>query len=396
MKIKNSILLYIIFIYLNPLIAQKVYVDSIAPKVGFTNWINLPSTCSDAKKKPTILEFWSTWCGTCIKAIPHLNKLSSKYKEHISFISVNSYEDSKIVTAFLKKHPMKTCIALDENKYMLKAFNIQNIPTAILIDKDGMLRWRGIASDLTEELLDTFLIKNKVFDIAEKGFLFNETTLLNIPRTITYNLSITYGNKSLAKSYSENFGDKFFLGLKNYSIYNILTSFTLLLNEKEEWIYEGNLPDDNVFNIDIESNSIITGEDTIIIQSILEDVIKKLANTFNFDVEKSDEKKEIWFIKPDTSHIANFISANQSLDVKKEESLKKTKYENVFFKYLEPVLSRRINKTIKYPYDDLITYSLTIPKTKDVSLLKDYLYEHYKISLIQEQQLVKINKATFH
>ncbi|MEL7484663.1 MAG: redoxin family protein, partial [Planctomycetota bacterium] len=31
--------------------------------------------------KTVVLEFWATWCGPCIAAIPHLNELAESYAD---------------------------------------------------------------------------------------------------------------------------------------------------------------------------------------------------------------------------------------------------------------------------------------------------------------------------
>lgn len=128
MKITLPFLLFLsIIIHSN---AQTIFKDSIAPKLTFTEWINNAQGLSVVKDKPIVLEFWSTWCGPCVAAIPHFNELTEKHRENITFISVNSYETKAIVKAFLLKNPMSSYVALDENKKLQKAFNVQ-VKTAI-------------------------------------------------------------------------------------------------------------------------------------------------------------------------------------------------------------------------------------------------------------------------
>lgn len=33
------------------------------------------------KGKVVVLEFWATWCGPCVKTIPHLNSLVEEFKD---------------------------------------------------------------------------------------------------------------------------------------------------------------------------------------------------------------------------------------------------------------------------------------------------------------------------
>src|SRR5262249_22089324 len=56
-----------------------------APPVKVSKWMtSKPSVLpgeKDADKKVFIVEFWATWCGPCMKSIPHLAELHKKYEK---------------------------------------------------------------------------------------------------------------------------------------------------------------------------------------------------------------------------------------------------------------------------------------------------------------------------
>lgn len=89
--------------------------------------------------KVVVLEFWATWCAPCIQAIPHLNELAEQFKDRpVIFISLTS-ENEDVVRLFLRDHPMKTWVGLDDYEVLNKAFHVQGIPHAVIVDVKGRI-----------------------------------------------------------------------------------------------------------------------------------------------------------------------------------------------------------------------------------------------------------------
>lgn len=91
---------------------------------------------SDRPHEVTVLEFWATWCAPCIAVIPHLNELAESFKNKgVTFISI-SQEEEEVVRSFLRSHPISATIGLDKDSSTFQAFNVQSIPTTIIVDKN--------------------------------------------------------------------------------------------------------------------------------------------------------------------------------------------------------------------------------------------------------------------
>src|SRR5215467_11840601 len=114
-----------------------------APALGLESILQAPSDAQASwkalKGKIVVLEFWATWCGPCIAAIPHLNELADKFKDQpIQFIAVTD-EDEKVVAPFLRKKPIHAWIGLDTNKSMLKDYRVTGIPHTVVVDQKGII-----------------------------------------------------------------------------------------------------------------------------------------------------------------------------------------------------------------------------------------------------------------
>lgn len=107
--------------------------------------------------KVVVLEFWATWCGPCVLAIPHLNELADKFKDKpVQFVAITS-EDEATVKAFLAKKPIKAWVALDADKAMKTAYAVGPIPHTVVLGKDGLIAATTFPSAVTEHFIDDLL-----------------------------------------------------------------------------------------------------------------------------------------------------------------------------------------------------------------------------------------------
>ena len=103
------------------------------PAVGEVSWDKL-------KGRVVVLEFWSTSCGPCIAAIPHLNELVDEFSHKpVIFLSITG-ENEDHVKAFLKRKPLKGWIAIDDFYDVTQtAFAVKGIPTTFIVDASGKI-----------------------------------------------------------------------------------------------------------------------------------------------------------------------------------------------------------------------------------------------------------------
>ncbi len=122
----------------------------------------------DFGDKLVLLEFWGTWCGPCVAAIPHLNELAEQVGDRVAFLAV-TFEDKAKIDAFRKKQPMRAVIGHDTDRSMPKAYGVRGWPTTFLI-RGGKVLYRGYPSEVTAELLTALSAEKLDLEAAKKKF----------------------------------------------------------------------------------------------------------------------------------------------------------------------------------------------------------------------------------
>jgi thiol-disulfide isomerase/thioredoxin len=162
------------------LTANAANLGDKAPELQIAKWIKGSPVSLAAGKGSNVfvVEFWATWCPPCRKSIPHLTQLQKKFKDKgVIFVGIST-EDEATVRPFVDKlgTNMDYVVAVDKDERtsngFMKAFKVEGIPHAFVVDKAGNIVWQGHPmTDLESALEDLVAGKldlNKAKADAEK------------------------------------------------------------------------------------------------------------------------------------------------------------------------------------------------------------------------------------
>lgn len=140
-------------------IDEKVAAGTIeqpAPDFTITNVKGETVSLKSLKGKTIVMDFWATWCQPCVRSLPAMQKLVEYYAKDTSVVfmfihtaerSSTATEDAKKLLAFkqLKLEPYLYMDLKDEtsdNNPLLTNFGITALPTKLIIDKAGIIRFK--------------------------------------------------------------------------------------------------------------------------------------------------------------------------------------------------------------------------------------------------------------
>jgi peroxiredoxin len=106
------------------------------------NRINL----SSMKGSVVFVNFWATWCASCIDEMPSIERMhrTLSANQSFKFVSILYKDDLNRATRFMQQNGFTFPVYLNQDESAARMFGITGIPETFIIDKRGMLRHKVI------------------------------------------------------------------------------------------------------------------------------------------------------------------------------------------------------------------------------------------------------------
>lgn len=97
---------------------------------------------AELRGKVVMLNFWASWCGPCRQEMPLLDGIYKRYNPAgFEYLGINVEEDNADAKKLIKELGVSFPILFDPESKASKLYDVEAMPTTVLIDKKGEIRY---------------------------------------------------------------------------------------------------------------------------------------------------------------------------------------------------------------------------------------------------------------
>jgi thiol-disulfide isomerase/thioredoxin len=151
------------------------------PEIKIAEWIEqAPVKLSDLRGRVVLLDFWATWCGPCRVTIPKLNALHKKYRDRgLTVLGLTKYygnaegrevspaEELNHLRQFKRRNQIAYGFGVARGDETGLDYGVAQIPTAVLIDRRGRVRFMTVGATDAEARALAAMIEKLVQEPAQ-------------------------------------------------------------------------------------------------------------------------------------------------------------------------------------------------------------------------------------
>ena len=148
------------FIVIGILLLYKPNTLTLAPHFTLTDVTGKVYSLSDLNNHIVVLSFMKTRCSSCKAEVTQLKEIYDKYRDQVVIVSISidsAHDTNQQLLQFMNENGITWIVARGTDK-LKSDYNIQIVPTIILIDRSGYIRFKH-TEETTAEALSREIVK---------------------------------------------------------------------------------------------------------------------------------------------------------------------------------------------------------------------------------------------
>lgn len=114
-----------------------------APEFTITRPDGTPVTLDSLAGKVVLIDFWATWCGPCARDLDYVQSIAEEFeKDNFVLLGISIDENEAVWKNHIKENRMIGIQVRDTHNGMHDLFLVAGIPTYLILDGNGIIRYR--------------------------------------------------------------------------------------------------------------------------------------------------------------------------------------------------------------------------------------------------------------
>lgn len=118
-------------------VSGDVSIGGPAPAISMTDFEGTTFDLSDYRGKPLVVNFWASWCPSCVAEMPEFEQVHKATDGKVGFLGINQSDSIDAAKDLARKTGVTYRLAIDPQGQIFQAFGGAGMPTTVFIDADG-------------------------------------------------------------------------------------------------------------------------------------------------------------------------------------------------------------------------------------------------------------------
>lgn len=125
-------------------------IGSPAPEIAGIALDGSEVSLSSHRGSWVLIDFWATWCGPCLRELPHLKKLKASHPELV-VLGISGDRQRLALENFLERSPLPWSQIYDEKAPIRRLYRVRSLPTSYLVAPDGTIAAKSLRGSAIEQ-----------------------------------------------------------------------------------------------------------------------------------------------------------------------------------------------------------------------------------------------------
>lgn len=137
---------------------QDALIGKKMPALDVSHWINGPLSNDDVEGKIVVIDLWATWCGPCLRALPHTDEMAREYADDgVVVMAICGSQGQEKMPKIAKEKGLSLPMARDVSGQVVKALRLKWWPTFVIADRDSRIRAVGLKPNYVDDAIERLL-----------------------------------------------------------------------------------------------------------------------------------------------------------------------------------------------------------------------------------------------